>query len=65
MAEPADPGALIAELQRERGGFFEALSAISPESLTTPGLIGEWSAREVVAHLGYWAGHAVEAIHAV
>jgi Mycothiol maleylpyruvate isomerase N-terminal domain len=65
MAEPADPGALIAELQRERDGFFEALSAISPESLTTPGLIGEWSAREVVAHLGYWAGHAVEAIHAV
>lgn len=57
--------ALIEELQRERDGFFEALSAVSPESLTTPGLIGEWSAREIIAHLGYWAGHAVEAIHAV
>lgn len=57
--------ALVAELRHERESFFEALSAVSPESLTTPGLIGEWSAREIIAHLGYWAGHAVEAIHAV
>ena len=65
MDEPIDAEALIAEVQRDRDAFFEAVSAISPESLTTPGLIGEWSAREVIAHLGYWAGHAVEAIHAV
>ena len=57
--------ALIEELRHERESFYEALSAVSPESLTTPGLIGEWSAREIIAHLGYWAGHAVEAIHAV
>jgi Mycothiol maleylpyruvate isomerase N-terminal domain len=61
----AGTDALVAELQRERDAFFEVLSAVSPESLTTPGLVGEWSAREVIAHLGYWAGHAVEAIHAV
>ena len=56
---------LVEELQRERDSFFEALEAVSPESMTTPGLVGEWSAREIIAHLGYWAGHAVEAIHAV
>ena len=56
---------LVEELQRERDGFFEALEAVSPESMTTPGLVGEWSAREIIAHLGYWAGHAAEAIHAV
>ena len=56
---------LVEELQRERDGFFEALEAVSPESMATPGLVGEWSAREIIAHLGYWAGHAVEAIHAV
>lgn len=65
MDEPVDPDALVAELRRERDGFFDALSAVAPESLTTPGLLGEWSAREVIAHLGYWAGFAVEAIHAV
>jgi Mycothiol maleylpyruvate isomerase N-terminal domain len=56
---------LIAQAQAARDDFFEALSAVAPESHTTPGLVGEWSAREIIAHLGYWAGHAVEAIHAV
>ena len=65
MEGPVDPDALVAELRREREGFYEALSAVAPESLTTPGLVGEWSAREIIAHLGYWAGYAVEAIHAV
>jgi Mycothiol maleylpyruvate isomerase N-terminal domain len=55
--------ALIADLQHERDAFFAALSAVSPESLTTPGLVGEWSARELIAHLGYWVGHATEVIH--
>lgn len=61
--ESAQP--LIEELESARADFFAALDAIAPDSLTTPGLIGEWSARELIAHLGYWAGHAVEAIHAV
>jgi hypothetical protein len=56
---------LVQELRLERDGFFDALSAVAPESMTTPGLIGEWSARELIAHLGYWAGHGVESIHAV
>jgi Mycothiol maleylpyruvate isomerase N-terminal domain len=57
--------AIVADLQRERDAFFAALSVVAPESMTTPGLVGEWSAREVIAHLGYWAGHATELIHAV
>src|SRR5688572_6147214 len=56
---------LVHELTAARDAFFAALSVVSPESWTTPGLIGEWSARELIAHLGYWAGHGVEAIHAV
>ena len=31
--------------------------------MTTPGLLGEWSGRELIAHLGYWTGHATEVIH--
>jgi hypothetical protein len=57
--------ALIADLQRERGALFETLAAVEPGSMTTPGLLGEWSARELIAHLGYWAGHATEVIHRV
>jgi hypothetical protein len=56
---------LVEELRDERDAFFRTLDTVAPGSLTTPGLIGEWSARELIAHLGYWAGHGVEAIHAV
>jgi hypothetical protein len=33
--------------------------------MTTSGLVGDWSGRELIAHVGYWAGNAVEVIHAV
>jgi hypothetical protein len=56
---------LAAELRAERDRFFDVLSAVAPESMNTPGLVGEWSARELIAHLGYWTGHGTEAIHAV
>jgi hypothetical protein len=62
MATPAE---LAAELTEARGEFLRELARVEPSSLTTPGLIGEWSGREIVAHLGYWAGHATEAIHGV
>ena len=56
---------LIDELADARAALFDRLAEIAPESMTTPGLTGEWSARELIAHLGYWAGHATEVIHAV
>ena len=55
---------LLDELLEAREALLGELAAVAPESMTTPGLLGEWSARELIAHLGYWAGHAVEIIHA-
>jgi hypothetical protein len=60
-----DAGSLVDDLRAARDDLLEGLSAVRPESMTTPGLIGSWSARELIAHLGYWAGHAAEVIHAV
>src|SRR6185295_17185718 len=59
----AEADALIADLQRERDALFAMLDAVEPGSMTTPGLLGEWSGRELIAHLGYWTGHATEVIH--
>jgi DinB family protein len=56
--------ALVAELAEARAAFRAALDDIDSELLTTPGLVGDWSARELVAHLGYWTGHAADALHA-
>jgi hypothetical protein len=55
---------LVDDLLVARESLLGELEAVSPESMTTPGLLGEWSARELIAHLGYWAGYAVEIIHA-
>ena len=57
-----DAEALAEELTAARSDFLAALEAVDQ---TAPGLVGDWGARELVAHLGYWAGHAVEVIHAV
>ena len=56
---------LADELVAARADFIAALEAVDTRRLNAPGLVGEWSARELVAHLGYWAGHAAEVIHAV
>jgi hypothetical protein len=53
--------ALAAELEEARSDFLEALAGVSPQR--SGGLVGEWGAQELVAHLGYWAGHAAEALH--
>jgi hypothetical protein len=55
--------ALADDLVAARTEFLEAVADIDPALLTSPGLVGEWSARELVAHMGYWAGHAAEAVH--
>lgn len=56
---------LIDDLTAARQELFDALDRVSPASMTTPGLVGDWSGRELIAHVGYWAGNAVEVIHAV
>jgi hypothetical protein len=65
MERPVEPGMLADELIAEREALLRQLDQVAPESLTTPGLLGEWSGRELIAHLGYWVGHAAEVIHAV
>lgn len=63
----ADPDqhvqALIDDLQVARTEFLAAIGDIDPTLRTAPGLVGAWSARELLAHVGYWAGHAAESLH--
>lgn len=66
--QPGGSGAvarLIGDLEAARSELLGLLSSVAPADMTAPGLLGEWSARELIAHLGYWAGNAVEVIHAV
>jgi hypothetical protein len=54
---------LLDGLRAARDEFVAAIGDIDPSLRTTPGLVEDWSARELLAHVGYWAGHATEALH--
>ncbi|HEY4767775.1 MAG TPA: maleylpyruvate isomerase N-terminal domain-containing protein [Candidatus Limnocylindria bacterium] len=64
MSEPdAQVQALLDGLREARDEFLKAVGDVDPGLRTAPGLVGDWSARELLAHVGYWAGHAAEALH--
>jgi hypothetical protein len=64
MADPEGiPESLAAELVAARDDFRTVLATLEVPQLNARRLVGEWGLREIVAHLGYWAGHAAEAIH--
>lgn len=53
---------LLGELDAQRAAFLEALDAVDPELLTAPGLVGAWSARDLVVHVAFWCEHATAAL---
>lgn len=55
---------LLAELVSAHDELAAALGHLPPDRLERTALLGEWSAKEVIAHLGYWAGYAVEVVQA-
>ena len=55
---------LLEDLVSAHAEWETAIGRLSPDGLRRPGLVGEWSAEEVIAHLGYWAGYAVEVVQA-
>jgi hypothetical protein len=56
---------IVDDLVAARQDFYDVLARVEPSSLDAPGLVGEWGAREIIAHLGYWAGRAVDVMLAV
>ena len=54
---------LLDDLAAAREAFLAAVADIDPALRTTSGLVGDWSARDLLAHVGYWAGHAAESLH--
>jgi hypothetical protein len=56
---------LADELTEARVALIAALDALPASEVARDDLVGAWGARELLAHLGYWAGHSAEAIHRV
>ena len=53
---------LLAALDAARDDFLEALGAVDADLVTVPGVMGDWSVRDLVVHVAAWAEHAAAAL---
>lgn len=54
--------ALVAELDDARDAFHDVLAEVDEELVTVPGVVGEWSVRDLVVHLAAWCDHGSQAL---
>lgn len=58
----ADPAAVLDRLDASRDGFLEALEKVDADLVTVPGVVGEWSVRDLVVHVAAWCEHGATAL---
>jgi hypothetical protein len=58
----ADVPGLLAELDAAREAFVEALGEVDADLVTTPGVMEDWSVRDLVVHVAAWSEHGAAAL---
>jgi hypothetical protein len=53
---------LLAELDAAHADFLDALGTVDADLVTVPGVVEEWSVRDLVVHVAFWADHAAGAL---
>lgn len=53
---------LLDDLDAARAAFQEARALVDVDLVTVPGVVGDWSVRDLVAHLAAWCEHGTEAL---
>ena len=54
MSRPINKVQLLAQSQKEFEALEEFLASLEPGRMTLPGALGEWSVKDVLAHLYEW-----------
>lgn len=54
MPRPTNKHDLLVAIEKERGALEAFLEQLTTEQMTLPGLVGEWAAKDVLAHLVAW-----------
>jgi hypothetical protein len=57
MAQPKTKARIIQELNTERKRLESILMTLTPDQLIQKGVIGEWSIKDILAHLADWEEH--------
>ncbi len=57
MTQPRSKAAITARLERERERLEETVASLRREEMAESGVVGEWSVKDVLAHLADWEAH--------
>jgi hypothetical protein len=60
----ADRESLLADLDAAHEAFLDALSEVDADLVTTPGVMDDWSVRDIVVHVAAWSEHGAGALEA-
>ena len=56
------PDALLRSLDASRAAFLDALGEVDADLVTVPGVMEDWSVRDLVVHVAAWAEHGADAL---
>ena len=56
------PDDLLADLDAARETFLGALAVVDQDLVTVPGVMDDWSVRDLVVHVAWWLQHGADAI---
>jgi len=54
MTDPTTKAGLLERIRSEHRRLETALAGISPENMLRPGVVGEWSIKDILAHISDW-----------
>jgi hypothetical protein len=54
MPRPITRSQLLAEIDKERPALEKQIASLTPGQIADPGTVGEWSVKDVLAHLIEW-----------
>src|SRR5260370_1537289 len=54
MAEEGDKASTLGEVGSKYGALEEILAPLDEAQMTTPGVIGDWSIKDILAHITAW-----------
>jgi len=56
---------LLNLILKERAALEAALAGLTPEQMTAPGVMGEWSVKDILGHIAMWESRLVTTLYAI
>jgi len=56
---------LLESIQKEREAFEVSFADLTPEQMTMPGVMGEWSVKDILGHIALWESHLVTLLYSI